>query len=216
MLYPGLFLAQLIQVFQIQEGSRVFGMGKETAFHKACTDDYLELLKDQEVLRTKYSSVEVAPESSSVVATIASVLHFAAVNEREKHRLLTDADKIAKKFRVPEKLLWHTKVKAYAETKQWGQLRLLADSRAKPPIGFKPFARAAIKGSQSSSEKMRYIERVSDPEQRFSLFCEASMWKRALEEAFKMKDEHRILSVKASCNTLEYQLMADQLLARLA
>jgi hypothetical protein len=144
------------------------------------------------------------------------VLHFAAVNEREKHRLLTDADKIAKKFRVPEKLVWHTKVKAYAETKQWGQLRLLADSRAKPPIGFKPFARAAIKGSDSSSEKMRYIERVSDPEQRFSLFCEASMWKRALEEAFKMKDEHRILSVKASCNTPEYQLMADQLLARLA
>jgi hypothetical protein len=24
-------------------------MGKETAFHKACTDDFLELLKDQEV-----------------------------------------------------------------------------------------------------------------------------------------------------------------------
>lgn len=191
-------------------------MGKETAFHKACTDDYLELLKDQEVLRTKYSSPDVAPESSSVVATISSVLHYAAINEREKHRLLADADKIAKKFRVPEKLLWHTKVKAFAETGQWGNLRTLADSRAKPPIGFKPFARAAIRGNQSSSEKMRYIERVSDPEERYGLFCEALMWKRALEEAFKMKDEHRIMNVKGICNNSEYQMMADQILARLA
>lgn len=31
------------------EASRIFGMGKETAFQKTCTDDYLELLKDQEV-----------------------------------------------------------------------------------------------------------------------------------------------------------------------
>lgn len=191
-------------------------MGKETAFHKACTDDYLELLKDQEVLRTKYSSPEVAPESSSVVKTISSVLHFAGTNEREKHRLMTDADKIAKKFRVPEKLLWHTKVKAFAETGQWGNLRTLADSKAKPPIGFKPFARAAIRGHQAANEIMRYIERVSDAEERFCLFCEASMWKRALEEAFKMKDEHRIMTVKASCNNSEYQMMADQLLARLA
>jgi len=200
----------------LAESSRVFGMGKETAFHKACTDDYLELLKDQEVLRTKYSSPDVAPESSSVAATISSVLRYAAINEREKHRLLTDADKIAKKFRVPDKLLWHTKVKAFAETGQWGNLRTLGDSRAKPPIGFKPFARAAIRGNQSSNEKMRYIERVSDPEERYGLFCEALMWKRALEEAFKMKDEHRIMNVKASCNSPEYQMMADQLLARLA
>lgn len=143
-------------------------------------------------------------------------MHYAAVNEREKHRLLADADKIAKKFRVPEKMAWHTKVKAFAETGQWANLRALADSRAKPPIGFKPFARAAIRANQSSAEKMRYIDRVSDPEERFSLFCEATMWKRALEEAYKMKDEHRIINVKASCNNPEYQMLADQFLAKLA
>jgi len=33
----------------MQEASRIFGLGKETAFHKACTEDYMELLKDQEV-----------------------------------------------------------------------------------------------------------------------------------------------------------------------
>ena len=34
-----------------QEAARIFGLGKDTAFHKACTDDYIELLKDQEVRR---------------------------------------------------------------------------------------------------------------------------------------------------------------------
>lgn len=198
------------------EASKVFGMGKETGFQKTCTDDYIELLKDQEILRTKYSSAEVAPDSSSVVSTIYSILRFAAMNEREQHRLLNDADKVAKKFRVPEKMLWHTKVKAFSETKQWTNLRTLADSRTKPAIGFKPFARAAIKGRQPAADVLRYIERVTVPEERFSLFGEAGMWQKALDEAVKMKDEMRIIDVKSRCNDPELQLVADQMLGRLA
>ena len=151
-----------------------------------------------------------------MTALISSVLRYAAVNEREQHRLLNDADKIIKKFRVPEKMAWHTKIRAFTETKQWKNLRALADSRAKPPIGFKPFARAAINGGQSSTDVLRYIERVTVPEERFSLYCEAGMWKRALDEAFKMKDEMRIIDVKARCNSPEIQLQADQMLGRLA
>jgi vacuolar protein sorting-associated protein 16 len=145
-----------------------------------------------------------------------AVLHYAAVNEREKHRLLTDADKIAKKFRVSEKMLWYAKVKAFSETGQWENLRLLSDSKAKPPIGFKPFARAAIKGEQSVTEIMRYIERVALPEERYGLFCEAGLWKRALEEAAKLRDERRIVDVKTRCNNSEVQMKADQILAKLA
>mmetsp|Transcript_25076 Transcript_25076/g.46768 ORF Transcript_25076/g.46768 Transcript_25076/m.46768 type:complete len:340 (+) Transcript_25076:3-1022(+) len=198
------------------ESSKIFGMGKETGFHKSCTDDYIELLKDQEILRTKYSATEVAPDSSSVVSTISSILRYAATNEREQHRLLNDADKVAKKFRVPEKMLWHTKVKAFSTTGQWKNMKALADSRTKPPIGFKPFARAAIMGRQPASEILRYIERVSVPEERFSLYGEACMWKKALDEAVKMKDERRIIDVKARCNNPEIQLAADQMLGRMA
>jgi len=118
----------------LAEAARIFGLGKETAFHKACTDDYIELLKDQETLRNKYGVYEVAPESSSVTVLMASVIHYAAVNQREQHRLLQDADKIAKKHKIPEKRAWHIKVKAFADSKQWSNLRLLADSK-KSPIG---------------------------------------------------------------------------------
>jgi len=200
----------------LSEASKILSLGKDAAFHKTCTDEYIDLLKDQEILRTKYSSLEVAPESSSAVSTIYSILRHASKNERDKNRLLSDADKVAKKFRVPEKMLWHTKVKAFSETKQWRNLILLANSRTKSPIGYKPFARAAIKGRQSDSDIVRYIERISDSEERFSLYGEAGMWKRALEEAVKMKDGSRIIDVKARCNDPAIQLAADQMLGRLA
>jgi hypothetical protein len=194
----------------------VFGLGKETALFKSCTDDYLELLRDQEVIRTKYGSTDVAPDSSSVTKTIASVIHFAADNAREQHRLLGDADKLAKKFRVPEKRLWHIKVKAFADSEQWSNLRLLSESRTKSPIGFKPFARAAIRGKQNETEVMKYIDRVTAMDERYDLFCEATMWKKALEEAGKMRDGNRILNVKRLCNSDDIQMQADQMLARLA
>jgi hypothetical protein len=200
----------------LAEASRLFGLGKETAFHKACTDEYLELLKDQDVLRTKYGAQDVAPESSSVTATLTSVLHFAAVNVREQHRLLADADKIGKKFRIPEKRLWYIKVKAFADSEQWSNLRILADSKTKSPIGYKPFARAAIKGKQSVSEILKYIEKIPVPEERYDLFCEAALWKNALDEASRLKDGRRIMNVKTLCNSPEMQLLADQTLARIA
>lgn len=211
-------------LFQYQEASRVFGLGKETALYKSCTDDYLELLKDQEVLRTKYGSNDVVPSAekdgspSSVTATISSVIHFAARNLREQHRLLSDADKIAKKFRVSEKRLWHIKVKAFADSQQWSNLRLLADSKGtKSPIGYKPFARAAIKAKQPKAEILKYIERVTLSEEKYDLYCEAKLWKNALEEAgARLKDPRRVLNVKNLCNSSELQLMADQLLARMA
>lgn len=199
----------------LAEAARIFGSGKDTAFAKSCTDDYLELLKDQEVLRTKYGSFEVAPETSSVTATMTSVIHFAAVNQREQHRLLADADKIAKKFRIPEKRLWHIKVKAFADSKQWSQLRILADSK-KSPIGFKHFARAAIKGKQTETEILRYIDRVQTAEEKYDLLCEAELYKLAIEEAVRLRDPRRIMNVKTLCNNTEIQLLADQMLGRIA
>lgn len=151
----------------------------------------------------------------SVTETIVSLIHHAASNKREAHRLLTDVDKLGKKFRVPEKRLWHVKVKAFAESGEWASLRILGDSKAKSPIGFKPFARAAIKGKLGVSETVRYIEKVSLPEERYDLYCEAGLWNQALNEADKMRDAQRVASVRSLCESEEIQLLCDERLARL-
>ena len=120
---------------------------------------------------------------------------FAASRPREAHRILNEAEKLARKFRVPHKRFWHLRVRAYAASGQWASLRTLADSRTKPPIALKHFALAAIKGQQTVGEIMRYIDKVNDPEERYDLFCEAKLWKRAVEEATKLGDSMRIMHV---------------------
>ncbi|KAL7503518.1 hypothetical protein ACHAXN_001505 [Cyclotella atomus] len=202
------------KVETLKEASNIFGLaGKDCLFQKTCTDEYLDLISDQEQLRRQYGTIDVAPPSSSVTATIASILKYAAADPRSSHKLFADADRIAKKYKVSEKRLWYVKVQAFSESKQWAVLRNLADSRAKSPIGMKPFALAAIKGRQGEAEIMHYVGRMqgqSDGEDRYELFCEAGMWRKAVDEAVKLGDRRRIAHVKSVCNSIEIQALCDK------
>lgn len=127
-----------------------------------------------------------------------------------------EADKLAKTFRVPDKRLWNIKVRTFAETSQWSQLRILADSKTKSPIGFKPFAMAAIQHKQPLAEIMRYVDRVTVPEDRFDLFCEGKLWKRALDEARKLRDQSRVMHIYSLCNSVEIQKMCEIIAAQIS
>ena len=192
----------------IQEASRIFGIGRDAVFQKTCTDEYLELLLEQERLRRAYGP-DVTTKTSSVTETIFNVLCYAAVKMRESRKLLAEGEKIAKKFKVPDKRLWHAKIRAFAATDQWTNLRTLSESKTKPPIGYKYFALAVIKKKQSNVEILRYIEKVTDSEERYDLFCEAKYWKRAVEEARKMDDVNRIMNVRTVCNIPEIQQLCE-------
>lgn len=196
----------------LREASNIYGLaGKDCAFQKTCTDEYLDLITDQEQLRKQYGTVDVAPPSSSVTSTITSILKYAATDPRSSHKLLQEADRIAKKYKVAEKRLWHVKVHAFSESNQWAVLRNLADSR-KSPIGMKPFALAAIKGKQGEAEIMHYVGRMgqADGEDRYELFVEAGMWRKAVDEAVKLGDGRRIAHVRSVCNSTEIQILCDK------
>jgi hypothetical protein len=198
----------------LKEASNIFSLaGKDCAFQKSCTDEYLDLISDQEQLRRQYGTRDVAPPSSSITSTIASILKYAATDPRSSHKLFVDADRLAKKYKVSEKRLWHVKVHAFSESNQWAVLRNFADSRAKSPIGMKPFALAAIKGRQGEAEIMHYVGRMSgqsDGEDRYELFCEAGMWRKAVDEAVKLGDGRRIAHVRSVCNSIEIQNLCDK------
>jgi len=196
----------------LSDASGIFGQSKDTTFHKQCTDDYFELLRDQEVLRNKYGNQNIAPECSSVTSTMVSLIHHAAIDSQNADRLLNDTEKLAKKFRIPEKRMWHVKVKALSESGQWSVLKSLSESRAKSPIGYKAFARAAIKGRRDAPEIIRYIDRITQPEEKYDLYCEAQLWNRALDEATKMRDLRRVANVRSLCNSAEIQARCDNML----
>jgi hypothetical protein len=202
------------KVEMLKDASKIFDVGgKDCAFQKACVDEQIQLISDQEEIRLAYGSVEVAPPSSSVTSTIMSILKYGAMDQRSAHRLNADAERIAKKFKVPEKRLWHVKVRAFSESGQWAVLRNFCDSRAKPPIGLKPFALAAIKGKQGEAEIMHYISRMqdkTDADDRYDLLCEAGLWKKALEEAVKQGDGRKIANVRSLCNNPDVQRLCDK------
>jgi len=192
----------------LQEASHIFGRGKETAFEKACTDEYLELILEQERLRRAYGP-DVTVKTSSVTETIYNVLSYAAVKIREANKLLAESEKLAKKFKVPEKRLWHTKIRAFAVSDQWRNMQTLAESRVKPPISFKYFAAAAIKKNRDTSDILWYIGKVTDGEERYDLFCEAKLWKRAFGEAKRLDDVRKVMYIRSVCNDSEIQRLCD-------
>jgi len=189
------------KVEALKEASNIFDLGgKDCTFQKSCTDEQVSLIEDQAQIRRAFGSMEVAPPSSSVTSTIVSILKYAAVDPRSAHRLRTEADRIGRKYKIPEKRLWHLKVRALSESNQWPALRNLCDSRAKPPIGIKPFAQAVIKGRQGQVEIMHYIGLMTsdtDVEDRYDLYCEALMWSKAYDEAVRLGDPRKIAHVKS-------------------
>jgi len=189
------------KVEALKEASNIFDLGgKDCTFQKSCTDEQVFLIEDQAQIRRAFGSMEVAPPSSSVTSTIVSILKYAAVDPRSAHRLRTEADRIGRKYKIPEKRLWHLKVRALSESSQWPALRNLCDSRAKPPIGIKPFAQAVIKGRQGQVEIMHYIGLMTsdtDAEDRYDLYCEALMWSKAYDEAVRLGDPRKIAHVKS-------------------
>ena len=202
------------KIEMLKDASKIFDVGgKDCAFQKACVDEQIQLMAEQEQLRLAYGSNEVAPPSSSVTSTIMSILKHGAIDQRSAHKLNADAERIAKKFKVPEKRLWHVKVRAFSESGQWAVLRNFCDSRAKPPIGIKPFASAVIKGKQGEAEIMHYVglmQDKADADDRYDLLCEAGLWKKALEEAVKQGDGRKIAHVRSLCNSPDIQRLCDK------
>jgi len=192
----------------LQEASRLYAQDKDNIFLKACTDEYLELILEQERLRRAFGP-DVTTKTSSVTDTIFNLLCYAAVKLRDSNKLIAESEKLAKKFKVPEKRLWHTKIRAFAATDQWKNMRQLAESRTKVPISFKYFALEAIKHKQEVSDVLWYIQKVADGEERYDLFCEAKLWRRALDEAKRLDDIRRVMHIKSVCNSTEIQQLCD-------
>lgn len=185
-------------------------MSRDAGFQKVCTDEHLELLSEQEKLLAIYS--DLAVKNASVSTTIYNILCYAGMKPRESPKLHAEADRLAKKFKVTDKRLWHLKVQAFGESEQWSALWSLAESKTKPPIGFKYFALEGIKHRQSEETIMKYIDRITESEERYELLCEGKFWKRAVDEAMKLGDKRKLIHIRSVCGSPVIQQLCDELL----
>lgn len=136
----------------LREASHVFGQGKDTGFHKAAVDEHLDLLELQrnyELRCCQDHHPTMRFTDLSVLQTVEQLLSLGLgrrpSEQQQQQQRWTEPEiaKIVKRFRVPEKAMWHLRIHCYAAAKEWGLLARLAAEK-KSPVGYKPFARACI------------------------------------------------------------------------
>jgi DNA-binding transcriptional regulator/RsmH inhibitor MraZ len=107
--------------------------------------ELMEALKTLEIrVGASLSSMSLSEILTKLVELSVDLPADGALWEREFARL-------AKKFKASDKMVWFVKINVYSRRQQWGMLAQLANS-AKSPVGYKPFAVAAIKHRQPPSE----------------------------------------------------------------
>jgi len=85
------------------------------------------------------------------------------------------ADQLRKDFKVPDKRWWWIKVKALAESSNWGELDRFSKSK-KSPIGYEPFVTECIaKGNRFEAKK--YVVKMA-PDERVPYYCQVKPGKR--------------------------------------
>ena len=189
----------------IKEASSLFGQGRDLGFLKSTTDEQLELMEFQKSLEIRAHRDFIGLSLSETLNNMTLLgLEFptdAALWERE-------VQKIVKKFKIPDKQLWHIKIHCFSSTGHWGELAKLAAEK-KSPVGYKPFAQACMKYNQPTSETEKYIEKIAVPEDRFDMLFEIESWRQAADVARQLGDADRLTLVMQRCKdeTLKRQIM---------
>jgi hypothetical protein len=93
-------------------------------------------------------------------------------------------------------------------------LTQLANS-VKSPVGYKPFAAAAIRHRQPPAEIEKFIDKCTSAEEKFDLFMEISQWRKAFESAKSLRDPARVTEVLARCRDAALERQCQELLAKL-
>ena len=198
-------IEEKIQLFK--EASVLFQQGRDLSFYKTVTDEQIELIDIQRTLeiRSRRDFVDL-----SLSETIYNIILLGIEFPSDFATWDREITKIIKKFKVNEKTLYHIRVGCYGKTNSWALLSKLANEK-KSPIGYKPFAQACIKYKQSVSETEKYIEKITAQEDRYELFMEVGVYRKAFEAAKQIRDplySHRLNEIMRLCKdpVLERQI----------
>lgn len=123
----------------MREAASLFGLGRDLTFHKAITEEHIELLEFQKSLVMRFEKKFV---DLSLSETLRNLVLLSI--DRPEPMIEQEIGKLVKKFKVSEKMFWHIRVQCYGEKGQWNLLAKLANEK-KSPIGYKVFATTCIK-----------------------------------------------------------------------
>jgi len=114
------------------------------------------------------------------------------------------AERVRQIFEVPDRRFYYIKIRALSECADWKMLERFANEM-RPPIGFVPFARAAIRRGEKL-EASKYIMRVEDDRVRLELLVEIEFWIEAADLAVRIRDASTLGVIVAECSKVDEKM----------
>jgi vacuolar protein sorting-associated protein 16 len=132
----------------MKDAISIFSQSKDFINYKNYTEEEIDLIDFQKTLELRLSS---SPNhhrydftNMSLSETLENIYIISVENELDVQRWNQEANKLIKKFKISEKMVWYLRINCYAKFGQWDYLMRLANEK-KSPVGYKPFAIACQK-----------------------------------------------------------------------
>lgn len=190
------------KISKLRSSAKPLQESKEFAFQARGVEEYQRLLRLQEVLNND-SELNSAPRPSSGDGNAADgpapAGRFTGLSLNDTiHTLITlnaskRAQKIATDFRIPERILWHLRLRALIAARRWNELEVLAVNTKKSPIGWEIFYNdtlAAGRPQLAGTFAGKCTEKT--PGERSEMYEKCGLWVKAGEEALRARDRARL------------------------
>lgn len=195
---------------KLREVISLYAQARDLQFQCKATEDQIELLELQSNLETKYGIACFF--DMSINETLHNLIVLGATHQNHVASLFSDANKLQRRFRVPERRFAHTKVKALATSGQWAALKIFSTEK-KSPIGYAPYVRVCAEHNRSMSDIESYMGHLN-PDERWSLCAELNLWKPVVDAAIQSKDDRRLVEIHGRCADTAVQASIDEYLSR--
>lgn len=201
----------------LEEAISVYGQqpkDKECSMLKTYTEEKLSLLDFQIGLNSYLPSEE---KNSFIDLSLNETLkQLYKLSLQDKSILWTEGQisLLIKKFKINEKIIYYIKVSLYSEFKAWDLLNKLANEK-KAPISYRFFAQSVIDNNGPISETEKYIEKITQLEDKYELYLDIKNYSRAFDLAVKLKDHYRIEEAARFSNDPTIIRQAQDILSKL-
>jgi hypothetical protein len=197
----------------MREAIALYAQSRDSQFQAKQTEEHLDLLEMQIEFEARYGVACFL--DMSVTESIYNLIALGASQTSLGTTLQSDALRVQRRFRVPDRRFCHIKVKALAASGQWAQFHAFAVER-RPLIGYRPFILALVNCNQPTLKVLKYVDRVQSVDERFSLLVEFKLWRPAIETASRLNDLEKFIQLQSSsCNDPQLRAEISQQLIRL-
>lgn len=136
------YFKESLQIYTISGSSGTGGSNKDIYFYKTMVEEELELMEIQKQLELR--SKQEHFNELTVHEILQLLIELGQREISESRWTEQEIQKILKKFKISEKMIYYLKIDTYSKATDWNILYKFSNEK-KSPVGYRPFATACLK-----------------------------------------------------------------------